>query len=1025
MNSTARQFSSDELVAILALSKDATAIYTTENLIIQMANDAMIGFWGKDRSVIGKLFIDAVPELAGQPFFDLLREVWRTGVTYEAHDTAAQLRVNGELQWSYYDFIYRAIKDEHGQVHCILHTATDVTERHHNRQTIKDGKQREQSLNEELIATNEELSAANEEIFATNEELSQSQQDLQELNNQLEARIISKTNDFFEARAEAERQRDRLRRFFMQAPAGICILDGSDFVFELLNQPYQQIFPERVLLGKPLLEALPELKDQPVWEILRGVYNTGNTFEGKELLVPLSKTDNGPLEDVFFNFIYQARRDEKGNIDGILVFAIDVTDTVLNRRKIEENEASLRSLVMTSHYALMILRSRDWVIEIANQQIANLWQKKLPEITGRNLLEVLPEIEGQPFPALLSNVYDTGVGIGQEEQSFYLESTEGQVQKFVSFYYDPMLDAEGTVTGIIVACEDVTEKVKGRQMLEESYSEQQSLNEELSATNEELATVNEELAITNAELTETQASLQKMIEDFEESENRLHSIVESAPFPIGVYQGREMRIILANQSIMDVWGKGYNVIGKRYTEVLPELGNQEIFSQLDAVFTTGIPFHTRNQQVDIIIDGKLKTSYFNYSFTPLYDAAGDVYGILNTAADVTDLNLAKQKVEQSERNLHSMILQAPVAMCILMGPQHIITVANQLIIELWGKPAESVMNKPVFEALPDAREQGLEKLLADVYYTGETFYASEMPVSLLRNGKLENVYQDFVYQPYRDSDSTILGVIAITLDVTEQVLARQKIEKNETELLETKKRLELELEAGKQVQRKKDDFIGMASHELKTPLTSLTAIVQVANAKLKNSEDAFLAGAMSKANIQVKRMTSMINGFLNISRLESGKILIEKQKFPIDQLIRDMIDEIQLTAHPHAIYLNSCDATEVFADRDKIGSVISNLLSNAVKYSNKGKQIEVSCSLTDHFVQVSVKDQGIGVKEQDLEKLFDRYYRVESTDTKHIAGFGIGLYLSAEIIKQHDGRIWVESESGAGSTFHFSLPFMQ
>ena len=104
-----------------------------------------------------------------------------------------------------------------------------------------------------------------------------------------------------------------------------------------------------------------------------------------------------------------------------------------------------------------------------------------------------------------------------------------------------------------------------------------------------------------------------------------------------------MRIVMANKSIMEVWGKGDDVTGKLYSEVLPELENQEIFEQLDSVYTSGVPFHARNQQVDLMVDGKMKTFYFNYSFTPLYDTKGHIYGVMNTAADVTDLYLAKQK----------------------------------------------------------------------------------------------------------------------------------------------------------------------------------------------------------------------------------------------------------------------------------------------------------------------------------------------------------------------------------------------
>lgn len=166
----------------------------------------------------------------------------------------------------------------------------------------------------------------------------------------------------------------------------------------------------------------------------------------------------------------------------------------------------------------------------------------------------------------------------------------------------------------------------------------------------------------------------------------------------------------------------------------------------------------------------------------------------------------------------------------------------------------------------------------------------------------------------------------------------------------------------------------------------------------------------------------MINGFLNISRLESGKILIEKRRFDLQKMIQEVIDEVRLTVSTHTIKFTSGNQTEVYADPDKIGSVISNLISNAIKYSPSGKTIEIKCGLANGRVIVSVRDKGMGIKPQDAEKIFDRYYRVESNRTQHISGFGIGLYLSAEIIKRHDGEIWVESEDGIGSTFYFSLP---
>ncbi|WP_207429050.1 PAS domain-containing protein [Pedobacter sp. SYSU D00535] len=1002
MNTPMHSLNTDQLLRIFSLSKHPVAIYTTEHLLIETANEAMCQLWSKDsKVVVGQPLEKAVPELTGQPFLTLLKEVWVSGSSFEAKDVPIKIAVNGVWEWCYFDIDYQAIQDEEGKVYAILQTAVDVAKRGLDKNTP------------------EVKNAKSKVAFGANRSFSFLGTGGKE----------SWSNKLVATEEQRENESDRLKRFFMQAPAGICILDGPDFVFEMVNPQYQQLFPGRKLLGMAVMDALPELKGEAIEEILLKVYQTGEVFEGRELLVPLSYTADGPLAERYFNFIYQPRKNGLGAIDGILVFVIEVTETVRNRKKIEENEANLRSLVMSSHYGLMILRGREYEIEIVNHQIANLWRKSLAEITGKKLLEVLPEIEDQPFPALLNKVYTTGISYGQEEEVLYLQTPDGLETKYISFFYDPLRDGDGNVNGVIVACEDITEKVEARLRLQESFEEQQSLNEELTSTNEELAALNEEMEATNEELIasneellEAQNDLQKMIRVVEDSENKVRAMVASAPFPIGVYEGREMRIVLANQSIMDVWGKGDDVLGKRYSEVLPELANQEIFDQLDQVFTTGTSFHARNQRLELIVDGKPGTFYFNYSFTPLYDRAGAIYGVMNTASDVTDLYLAKQKIEQNERYLHNMILQAPVAMCILSGPEHIISVANPPMIELWGKPKDSVMYKPVFEALPDAREQGLEQIMAEVYHKGESFRADEMPVTLIRNGIQEIVYQNFVYEPHRDSEGNIIGVIAITIDVTEQVLARKKIEQNETELLEVKKQLEAELEANKEIQHQKDSFIGIASHELKTPLTSLTAIIQVANRKLRDMDDPFLAGAMEKAQLQVKRMLSMISGFLNISRLESGNMIIDKQRFDLEGLMKEVIDEIGITSNSHTINFSSCGPLAMEADRDKMNSVISNLLSNAIKYSPQGKEVFVSTEFKNENVLIRVKDQGIGIRTDDQQKVFNRYYRVETDHTQHISGFGIGLYLSSEIVRRHGGDIWVESELGKGSTFCILLP---
>lgn len=689
--------------------------------------------------------------------------------------------------------------------------------------------------------------------------------------------------------------------------------------------------------------------------------------------------------------------DEQGEILEWFGTASDITErkrieeTLQKAREQMEQQKRLYETITSGTPDLVYVFSLDYRFVYANSALLAMWGKTADNAIGRGLRE---------------NGYEEWHALMHEREIDQVKATKKSVRGEVSFphaelgkrIYDyiltPVINENGEVEAVAGSTRDVTDRKR--------------FEEELQVVNEEMASSMEELSKSNDKLLKIQQLL-------EVSEQRARSFVEAAPFPIGVYTGREMRILMANQAIVDVWGKGNDVIGKTYHELLPELATSRIYEQLDRVFMTGEPFSTRNERVDIVVDGRLSTFYFNYDFTPLRDTSGQVYGVMNTAAEVTDLVMAKEQVEQSEENLRAMIVQAPVAMCILSGPDHVITVANQLMVELWGKPQADVMDKPVFEALPDARGQGLEEVMQKVYETGETFYASEMPVSLIRHGQPDIVYQNFVYQAYRDAKGNIAGVFAITIDVTEQVQARKTIE-------ETKRLLEEELKVSKEVQRQKDDFIGMASHELKTPLTSLTALLQVAARKLKNSNDSFLSGAMDKSNLQVKRMTTMINGFLNISRLEAGKLQIEKSRFDLHLLIADVLEETKLIVTGHEFVFTGYGPLEINADKEKIHSVISNLVSNAVKYSPKGKVVKVNCAMHDHVVTVSVKDEGMGINSADIEKIFDRYYRVKTVHTQQISGFGIGLYLSAEIIRRHDGRIWAESEPGKGSTFSFSLP---
>lgn len=235
----------------------------------------------------------------------------------------------------------------------------------------------------------------------------------------------------------------------------------------------------------------------------------------------------------------------------------------------------------------------------------------------------------------------------------------------------------------------------------------------------------------------------------------------------------------------------------------------------------------------------------------------------------------------------------------------------------------------------------------------------------------------------------------------------------------------LEITEQKENELRKNDFISMVSHELKTPLTSLKAYVQMLNIRSRKEGNDFSASTLDKVELQVKKMTVMINSFLNVSRLESGHIHLDKSTFKIEELLKEVIEETYQIYATHEINLLPFESLEIHADREKIGQVMTNLISNAVKYSPRGKTVTVACKRIGDELELSILDEGMGIRPQDKDHLFERFYRVESQHTQNISGFGIGLYLSAELIRLHNGQISVESEKGVGSRFFFRLPLIE
>lgn len=220
----------------------------------------------------------------------------------------------------------------------------------------------------------------------------------------------------------------------------------------------------------------------------------------------------------------------------------------------------------------------------------------------------------------------------------------------------------------------------------------------------------------------------------------------------------------------------------------------------------------------------------------------------------------------------------------------------------------------------------------------------------------------------------------------------------------------------------RDQFIGLASHELNTPVTSLKIYAQYLEQKFRKEKDNKKAVLLAKMVQQIDKLSLLISDLLDVTKIERGKLVFREEIFSFDSLLLETIEQVQRTSNSHKILRKGLARIKLAADRERIKQVLINLLSNAIKYSPKATRIIVSVQTSTRSLTVGVQDFGVGIAKNKQDKVFERFYREEGRDEITYPGLGIGLYVASEIIKRYHGKMWVKSSKGKGSTFYFSLP---
>ena len=227
----------------------------------------------------------------------------------------------------------------------------------------------------------------------------------------------------------------------------------------------------------------------------------------------------------------------------------------------------------------------------------------------------------------------------------------------------------------------------------------------------------------------------------------------------------------------------------------------------------------------------------------------------------------------------------------------------------------------------------------------------------------------------------------------------------------------------KQLERQKDDLLSMASHELKTPVTTIKAYGQIAESMLEENGDEATLSVIKRMGAQINKLTALIGNLLDFTRIQIGKLLYNNTFFDFNELVKEVTIDNQKTSYAHEIKYEPGAEVKVFGDKDKLAQVLNNLISNAIKYSPGADTVVIYTEPKKNGIELSVQDFGIGVSAENHQNIFQQFYRVTGDSPSTFPGLGIGLFICSEIIARHRGRIWVESVPRKGSIFHTWLPY--
>ena len=449
-----------------------------------------------------------------------------------------------------------------------------------------------------------------------------------------------------------------------------------------------------------------------------------------------------------------------------------------------------------------------------------------------------------------------------------------------------------------------------------------------------------------------------------------------------------------NEGAQKLYGwQADEVLGKSTFDILPTEFPGNPNGMKDAQEALATQGHWRGEVVQRRKDGSRVD--ISASVATVMDEHGNV-----TAGVAVNRDISERKAIETAQAQLSAIVESTADAIYTYDFEGTILTWNKGAEDLHGYTAAEIIGRKSDTITPPDRKGEVLDVLVPAIIAGELVRDLET-VRMRRDGSRFDAL--LTASPIRDATGKPAALSIIVRDVTER----------------------------RRLEQRKDEFIALASHEFKTPITALKLSTQLLQRHLQKAEtaapnagDGIAARQLSRMNEQLNKLTELVNDLLDVSKIEAGKLDYHLQEVDFNAWLGEYVEDLRPLSGTHNIVLTCSGTGTLVFDTDRIGQVLTNLITNAIKYSPRSERIIVTGHIDDGGARVGVQDFGIGIPESDLERIFDRFYQSHGggSSTGSYPGLGLGLYISSQIVKRHGGRIWVESEQGKGSTFYFELP---